>query len=104
MILIVLKFDISPDRREDWLAGIKRYTDAVREEEGNLSFDCLESVDSPNHFAIVEGFASKEAGEAHVQADHFKEFIAWFPGVLAGAPKIVNTEIDGEWNVMAELG
>jgi quinol monooxygenase YgiN len=104
MILIVLKIDIRPDRREDWLSGVKRYTEAVRQEPGNRSFDCFESIDAPNEFAIVEGFASKEAGEVHVQTDHFKEFIAWFPEVLAGAPKIINTEIEGEWSVMHELG
>jgi quinol monooxygenase YgiN len=104
MILIVMKIDINPDRREDWLAGIKRYTQAVRQEPGNLSFDCFESIDAPNQFAFVEGFASKEAGEVHVQTEHFEEFVAWFPGVLAGAPKIINTEVPGEWSVMSELG
>jgi quinol monooxygenase YgiN len=104
MIFIVLKIDIRPDRREDWLVGIKPYTEAVRQEPGNLSFDCFESIDAPNHFAIVEGFASKEAGEVHVQSEHFKEFVAWFPTMLAGAPKIINTEIEGEWSVMSELG
>ena len=105
MIFIALQVQIRPDRRDDWLTGIGRYTGAVREEQGNLSFDCFESIDSPNHFAIVEGFESREAGEVHVQTDHFKDFMSWFPDVIAKAPKIVNTELPGEgWSEMSELG
>jgi hypothetical protein len=39
-----------------------------------------------------------------VKTDHFKEFIAWFPTVIAAAPKIVNIELPGEgWSTMSEL-
>lgn len=104
MIHIVVKVPIRPDRRDDWLANVKRYTDAVRQEPGNLSFECFESIDTPNQFAIVEGFESREAGDAHVKTDHFADFLDWFPKVLAGAPKIVNTELPGEgWSEMAEF-
>jgi quinol monooxygenase YgiN len=104
VILINLKIQIKPERRDDWLTNIKRYTDAVREEPGNLSFDCYESLDSPNEFSIIEGFASGAAGEAHVQTEHFKEFLTWFPTVIAGAPKIINTEVPGDdWSSMAEF-
>jgi quinol monooxygenase YgiN len=105
MIFIVLEVRIRPDRRQDWLAGIQRYTETVRQEEGNLSFDCYESLDTPDHFAVVEGFESRQAGEVHVQSDHFKDFMTWFPDVIAEAPKIVNTELPGEgWSTMSELG
>jgi quinol monooxygenase YgiN len=103
MILITLKIPIRPDRREDWLDGIKRYTAAVRQEPGNISFDCFESIDTPNQFSVIEAFESKEAGDAHVNTDDFKEFIDWFPSVLAGAPQIINTEVEGSWNEMSEL-
>src|SRR2546425_11802228 len=105
MILIVLKIQIRPDRRDHWLTGMRRYTEAVRAEEGNVSFDCFESIDAPNHFSIVEGFASREAGEVHVQTDHFKDFMTWFPDVIAAPPKIINVEVPGEgWSEMSELG
>lgn len=102
MILIVLKIQIRPDRRDMWLERIGKYTAAVREEPGNLSFDVFESVESPNEFSIVEGFASKEAGDAHVQTDHFKDFLVWFPTVIGTAPQIINTEVDG-WSRMHEF-
>ena len=102
MILIVLKIQIRPDRRDVWLERIAKYTAAVRDEPGNLSFDVYESIDAPNEFSIVEGFASKEAGDAHVQTEHFKDFLVWFPTVIGTAPQIINTQVDG-WNRMSEF-
>lgn len=104
MILIVLKIKVRPDRRADWLRDIRRYTEAVRAEEGSLAFECFESIETPNHFSVIEGFVSGEAGDAHVQTDHFKDFMQWFPKVIAEAPSIVNVELPGEgWSRMAEL-
>lgn len=102
MILIVLKIQIRPDRRDVWLERIAKYTAAVRDEPGNLSFDVYESIDAPNEFSIVEGFASKQAGDAHVQTEHFKDFLVWFPTVIGTAPQIINTQVDG-WNRMSEF-
>ena len=103
MILIVLKIQIRPDRRDVWLERIAKYTAAVRDEPGNPSFDVYESVDSPNEFSIVEGFASKEAGDAHVRTDHFKDFLVWFPTVIGTAPQIINTEVPDGWSRMHEF-
>jgi len=102
VILIVLKIQIRPDRRDVWLERIAKYTAAVRDEPGNLSFDVYESIDAPNEFSIVEGFGSKEAGDAHVQTEHFKDFLVWFPTVIGTAPQIINTQVDG-WNRMSEF-
>ncbi|HMC53077.1 MAG TPA: putative quinol monooxygenase [Acidimicrobiales bacterium] len=103
MILIVLKVQIRPDRRDVWLERIAKYTAAVRDEPGNPSFDVYESLDAPGEFAIVEGFASKEAGDAHVQTDHFKDFLVWFPTVIGTAPQIINTQVPDGWSRMSEF-
>ena len=103
MILINLKIQIRPDRREEWLDRISRYTKACRDEPGCKSFDVYESIDAPNNFSIIEGFASKEAGEAHVATDHFKDFLVWFPTVIGTAPLILNTEVANDFAPMGEF-
>lgn len=103
MILIVLKIQIRPDRRDVWLERVAKYTAAVREEPGSLSFDVYESVESLNEFSVVEAFASKAAGESHVQTDHFKDFLVWFPTVIGTAPQIINTEVADGWSRMNEF-
>ena len=69
MILIVLKVQIRPDRRDVWLERIAKYAAAVREEPGNVCFDCYEAIDAPNEFSIIEGFADKASGDRHVTTD-----------------------------------
>ena len=102
MIHITLKIQIRADRRDEWLDRITKYAKACRDEPGCLSFDCYESIETPNEFSIIEGFEGPEAGEAHVQTEHFKDFLVWFPTVIGGAPQIINTTVDG-WNRMSEF-
>ena len=103
MILINLKIQIRADRREEWLDRITSYTKACRDEPGCKSFDVYESIDAPNQFSIIEAFANKEAGEAHVQTDHFKDFLVWFPTVIGTAPLILNTEVANDFAPMGEF-
>ncbi len=104
MIFIVVKFTIRADRSNEWLALADEYTQATRNEAGNLFFDWSRSVDNPHQFVLVEGFASAQAGEAHVNSEHFKAAMAWMPDVIAETPQIVNVEVgqDG-WGRMGEL-
>jgi quinol monooxygenase YgiN len=102
MIHITLKIPIRADRRDEWLDRISKYAKACRDEPGCLSFDCYESIETPNEFSIIEAFEGPAAGEAHCQTDHFKDFLVWFPGLIGGTPQIINTTVDG-WNRMSEF-
>ena len=103
MILINLKIQIRADRRDEWLDRVTRYAKACRDEPGCTSFDVYESIESPNEFSIIESFESQEAGGAHVQTDHFKDFLVWFPTVIGTAPLIVNTEVQNDFAPMGEF-
>ncbi len=104
MIFIVVKFAVRPDRSEDWLSLVEDFTAATRREPGNIFFEWSKSLDNPNQFVLVEAFESREAGEVHVNSDHFKAAMAWIPDVIAEKPEIVNVEVPGDgWAEMAEL-
>jgi quinol monooxygenase YgiN len=104
MIFIVVKFTIHPDRSEEWLTLVEDFTQATRQEPGNLFFEWARSVETPDQFVLVEAFESREAGEAHVNSEHFKTAMAWIPEVISKRPEIVNTEVSGDgWGEMAEL-
>jgi quinol monooxygenase YgiN len=61
-------------------------------------------VDNPDEFVLVEAFRDREAGEAHVQSDHFKKAMASMPDAISDRPEIVNVEVPGDgWTRMAEL-
>jgi quinol monooxygenase YgiN len=104
MIFIVVKFTIHPDRSEDWLALVEDFTQATRQEPGNIFFEWSRSVDTPHQFILIEAFESHQAGEAHVSSDHFKSAMAWIPDVISKIPEIINVEVPGDrWAQMAEL-
>lgn len=104
MIFIVVKFTIRPDRSDEWLTLVNDFTEATRAEPGNVFFEWSRSVDTPNQYVLVEGFASPQAGEEHVNSEHFKTAMSWIPDVIEKKPDIINVEVpqDG-WSQMAEL-
>ncbi|MGE5291613.1 MAG: putative quinol monooxygenase [Micromonosporaceae bacterium] len=104
MIFIVVKWTIRPERSGEWLTLVDDFTQATRNEPGNIFFEWSKSVDNPHQFVLVEAFRDGEAGAAHVNSEHFKTAMAWMPGVIADRPQIINVEVPGEdWATMAEL-
>jgi quinol monooxygenase YgiN len=104
MIFIVVKFTVRPESRDVWLERTHSFTEATRNEPGNLWFEWSVSVDDPNRFVLVEAFRDAEAAVAHVSADHFKEAMRLLPTMLAAVPDIINVEVPGtEWSKLAEM-
>lgn len=104
MIFIVVTFTVRPERSGDWLALVEDFTQATRQEPGNLFFEWSRSVEGANQFVLVEAFADARAGEQHVQTDHFAAAMKAMPAALAATPEIVNVEVPSQgWSRMAEL-
>lgn len=103
MIFIVVKFTIRPERSDEWLELTRPFTEATRNEPGNISFEWFRSTENPHQFVLVEAFKDG-AGEEHVNSEHFKTAMEWMPRVIAETPEIVNVQAPGEgWSRMAEL-
>ncbi|MFJ4208878.1 putative quinol monooxygenase [Paenarthrobacter sp. NPDC089675] len=103
MIFIVVKFKVKPEWSERWLDLVADFTEATRQEPGNLWFDWSRSVDNPNEFVLVEAFKDA-AAEAHVNSAHFKKAMADMPQALAETPQIISRQIEGSgWDRMGEL-
>jgi quinol monooxygenase YgiN len=105
VIVIVVKFEVLPDRRDEWLAVTGEFTRAVRAEPGNVSFDWFTNEEEyPDLFVLIEQFADQEAGAEHVHSDHFRKAMAAMPDLLASTPKIINMDLPGEgWSELVEL-
>jgi quinol monooxygenase YgiN len=82
VIFIVVKFKVKPDWSDKWLGLVEDFTQATRQEPGNLWFDWSRSVDDPDEFVLVEAFKDDAAGD-HV---------------------IISRQLDGDgWDRMGEL-
>ena len=75
MIFIVVKFQVKPEKAEEWPQITKEFTEATRAEPGNKWFDWSRSLDDPNEYVLVEAF-DDDAAEAHVKSDHFQKATA----------------------------
>ena len=103
MIFITVKFNVKPNYTERWIELTRPFTEATRNEPGNLWFDWSRSVENPNEFVLVEAFLDDAAG-AHVNSSHFKAAMVDMLPALVETPHIINTVIDGtEWSRMGEL-
>jgi quinol monooxygenase YgiN len=103
MIFIVVKMTVRPERTDEWLTLVEPFTQATRNEPGNIFFEWSKSVENPNQFVLVEAFQD-DAAAAHVNSDHFKAAMAWMPDVVAETPQIINMQLPGnDWSQMAEI-
>jgi len=98
MIFIVVKFKVKPDWSERWLGLVNDFTQATRQEPGNLWFDWSRSVEDPNEFVLVEAFKDDAAG-AHVNSAHFKQAMADMPQALAETPRIISRHVAACWDM-----
>ncbi|MEV7418007.1 putative quinol monooxygenase [Streptomyces sp. NPDC089919] len=104
MIFIVVRFDVRPEHSDNWLTIVDDFTQATRNEPGNLFYDWSRDVADPNRYVLVEGFADAAAGAAHVNSDHFKAGMETLAGAIATRPQIIHAELPADgWSEMAEL-
>ncbi len=103
MIFIVVKFNVKPDWTDRWLDLTSDFTEATRQEPGNLWFDWSRSVDDPNEFILLEAFHDDAAAD-HVNSAHFRRAMTVMPPALAETPRIISEKIGAEgWGRMGEL-
>jgi len=104
MILIVAKFKVKPEFRDQWLDRVRGFSEATRAEPGNLWFEWSRSVDSPDQFVLVEAFRDPAAGGEHVSSAHFQAATRELPQLLAETPQVINVEAPGtDWSELGEL-
>jgi quinol monooxygenase YgiN len=104
MILVVVKMQIRPEDADAFPALIAEFTAATRAEPGNICFDWYRNTDDPNAYVLVEAFADRAAGDAHVNTEHFARAMQLLPTLVSDVPEIVNVEVPDGWSRMAEMG
>ena len=103
MIFIVVKFTVKPEWSDRWIDLTRDFTEATRQEPGNLWFDWSRSVEDPNRFVLIEAFQD-DAAEAHVNSYHFSQAMQNMPQALVQTPEIISERILAEgWGRMGEL-
>jgi len=84
VILIVLKAKIRPEKRDEWLAGIKQYTaDGADRSPATSSFDYYENGQDPNEFRDHRDVSrTVPPARPHVATEHASAFFALMPAMI----------------------
>ena len=73
-IAVVVKVEIVPERKADFLEAMRIDAEGSRAEEGCLRFDLLQDQSDENTFLFYEAYKDAEAIAIHKETAHYK---AW---------------------------
>ena len=92
MFVVHGTFPIKPDAVEDLKSALAGLQVATHAENGCLSYEWSESVETPGPFYSIETWESRDALETHLATEHVKAAAASLPGWLGGQSALVGYE------------
>ena len=85
MFSLVVQMEVRPERREEFLAGMRANAEAaVRDEPGCLRFDVSSVAADSNRFFLYELYTDAAAFEAHKATPHFAQWRTVAEQVVVG--------------------
>jgi len=94
MIVIQATFPIDPDHHEQAAELMQTLATESRNEDGILDYRVTTDIEEPHTFRFFELYENEAAFGAHGETDHFEEFEAALPEMLAGEPSVTRYDVD----------
>jgi quinol monooxygenase YgiN len=94
VIVLHAAFPLDPATRDEALDLIEDVAEQSRQEDGMIDYRAATDVADPNLVRFFEQYEDQAAFEAHSQTDHFQEFEARLPDLLAGEPHVLRFEVE----------
>ncbi len=82
-LTIVANITAEPDRVELVRTELEKLIETTRAEEGCLQYDLHQDNEDPAHFLFYENWESRELWQAHMGAQHLKDYMAATDGAVA---------------------
>ena len=79
-VSVVVEEKIKEGQLGEFTEYMREMIRLTKEEEGCIAYDLYEAIDGSFDVVMVEVWESKEALDAHMEAEHFKKYI---PGAEA---------------------
>lgn len=93
MLVFHATVPIDPARREEAIERASAMAAASRAEAGVIDYQVAVDADDPNVLQFFEQFPDEAGFEAHLEADHYREFMAGLDELLAGEPDVTRFEV-----------
>jgi quinol monooxygenase YgiN len=78
---------------------VQNLVERSREEDGIQEYRVTIDIESRNTFRFFERYEDEAAFGTHAQTDHFSEFEAALPDLLAGEPSVTRFDVESVSNV-----
>jgi quinol monooxygenase YgiN len=73
-IFAVTHVDVIPPQKDNGVAAVGKLAEDSRKHAGNMRFEVWQQTNRPNHFTVVEAWASRKAFDIHLGATETKDF------------------------------
>ena len=94
MIVLHATFPLDPAKRDEALDLIEDLVEQSQQEDGMIDYRAATDVSDPTLVRFFEQYEDAAAFEAHSQTEHFQEFEAALPDLLAGEPEVHRFDVD----------
>jgi quinol monooxygenase YgiN len=84
MIVVHASVPVDPERREEALDRVEDLLAETRAEEGVIDYRAATDLDDSNVVRFFERYEDEAALEAHVESDHYREWMDALPNLLDG--------------------
>jgi quinol monooxygenase YgiN len=93
MILVTAFARLRPDAREEALAAAQRMQTATVAEQGCLEYRFWTAIDDPDSILLFERWTEQAALDAHLAAEHTREFGAAIGSFAEGSLQLARYEV-----------
>ncbi|PSP72938.1 antibiotic biosynthesis monooxygenase [Halobacteriales archaeon QS_3_64_16] len=93
MLVVHATFPVDPDSRERALDLVRDLAEQSRAEEGIIDYQVATDAEDETVFRFFEQYEDEAAFGAHAESDHFGEFEAALPELLAGEPQVTRFDV-----------
>ena len=97
--MLVVHAEFPVEAREVALEYARKLAEESRKEDGVLEYRVTTDAEDENTLFFVERYEDEAAFGEHAETDHFAEFEAALPELLAGEPEVRRFEVSGSSNV-----
>ncbi|AMN42492.1 putative quinol monooxygenase [Rhodoplanes sp. Z2-YC6860] len=73
-VVAITHVDVIPPQKDNAVGALKELADNSRKQRDNLSFEVWQQTNRPNHFTVVEAWASQGAFNVHQMEKDTREF------------------------------
>jgi len=71
---VVTYVDLMPNFADDGSKVLQQYASDCRKEKGIVRFELFHDIGRKNHFTMVGAWENRAAFDAHLEADHTRQF------------------------------